>query len=143
MTVRSIPAKPCDYQAKSGQTYRCRSKVEWHFLTYLDLFYPAQQWAYEPQRVGGYLCDTRILTAPVVWVEVKYDGFLDSDHRERRDAVRKLDLLKRQRPADRVVLMPWGYDWDYPRSPFLLDTRTGWCLVDPADRSAQPWPVSA
>ena len=149
MTVRSMPSRAVDYTAKSGVVYHCRSATEEHFLRYLDRFYPAQQWAYEPVKingdapgVAGYKPDVRVLTDPVVWVEIKYAGFLDTVHDELREALRKLELLRRYRPRDRICLMPWGFDWTKPEGPFLLNTRRGWTLVKPGEAGV-PWQVPA
>jgi hypothetical protein len=146
VSVRSIPARAVDYTAKSGVVCHCRSATEEHFLRYLDRFYPAQQWAYEPVTLrdpaGGYKPDVRVLTDPVVWFEVKYAGFLDSWHDELADAMRKLEVLRRHRPHDRIALMPWGFDWTEPMGPFLLNTKRGWNLVKPGE-VAVPWQVPA
>lgn len=148
MTARSLPSRAVDYTAKSGVVCHCKSATEAHFLRYLDIFYPVQQWAYEPVTIRasegepGYKPDVRVLTSPVVWVEVKYAGFLDTDHPELRTAMRKLERLRRYRPRDRIVLLPWRTDGTGPEGPFLLDTRRGWALVKPGE-AAVPWQVPA
>src|SRR4029077_15093394 len=123
MTVRSIPARKVDYTAKSGVVCHCRSATGEHFLRYLELLYPAQQWAYEPTTfrdpAGGYLPDVRVLTDPVVWFEVQWKGFLDSWHDELAEAMRNGEGLRGHRPHDRIALMPWGFDWTEPMGPFL------------------------
>lgn len=144
MTVRSIASKPKDFHARSGVVVPCKSLTEWHFCNYLDS--KPQPWAYEPVTLhdpaGGYRPDIRVLTDPVVWFEVKYVGFLDGDHAELREAMRKLEVLRRHRPHDRIALMPWGFHWTGPQGPWLLNRpRTGWLRVE--GNVSVPWQVAA
>ena len=140
MTTRSIPSRAVDYTSRSGQTYHLRSATEEAFAKYLDRH--PQPWSYEPERIGGYLCDFRVLTTPLVWFEIKPDGFLGWSGKEYDDTLRKIETLRQARPADRVCLMPWHWGWTKPQGPFLLSHPSyGWLRVE--REQSTPFAVAA
>jgi hypothetical protein len=147
MTGRTLPAVDGDYTARNGRTYHFRSLIEQDFMRYLDLYVPAEPWSYEAQLFRDNTAATRIdfcvqLAECCCRIELKPDGFLGWTDGEVDKAIRKLEVVRRQRPRDRVCLMTWRAGWaDLVASGrpipgvWLLGYKADWYLVEAGQAS--------